>query len=419
VIKKVVGILTLIIFITTLVPLNALAEETVNVEQISDKMPGDKVVIKGTTNLDEVTIKILRPNGTIMYVNVIKGTENGDFEDVITLPGDAPVGRYTVIVGKGNITAIEYFDVIKETIPELEAIELDVDEVFLKEGETYQLKVKARYSDGTEKDITEEASYESSNTKVVTVIGKGKIKAISAGNAVITIKYQGKEVTCEVKVLKESTGSGGGSSRPKEPKEPKEPEEPEEPPIKKAFEDIEDYPWAKEAIETLATLGIIKGTSETTFEPGKNITRAEFITLLVRAFNLENMGEIDSNFDDVEQHMYYYGPIGIAKKLGIVKGVGNNKFKPDAHITREDMMVMVARALELTKKVTITGTFNDISRFNDASQVSDYAIESVATLVREGIIIGNPDNTINPKSYATRAETAVMLYRILNKYQII
>jgi len=328
VIKKVVGILTLIIFITTLVPLNALAEETVNVEQISDKMPGDKVVIKGTTNLDEVTIKILRPNGTIMYVNVIKGTENGDFEDVITLPGDAPVGRYTVIVGKGNITAIEYFDVIKETIPELEAIELDVDEVFLKEGETYRLIVKAKYSDGTEKDITEEASYESSNTKVVTVIGKGKIKAISAGNAVITIKYQGKEVTCEVKVLKESTGSGGGSSRPKEPKEPKEPEEPEEPPIKKAFEDIEDYPWAKEAIETLATLGIIKGTSETTFEPGKNITRAEFITLLVRAFNLENMGEIDSNFDDVEQHMYYYGPIGIAKKLGIVKGVGNNKFNP-------------------------------------------------------------------------------------------
>lgn len=376
-IKKVVGILTLIIFITTLVPLNALAEETVNVEQISDKMPGDKVVIKGTTNLDEVTIKILRPNGTIMYVNVIKGTENGDFEDVITLPGDAPVGRYTVIVGKGNITAIEYFDVIKETIPELEAIELDVDEVFLKGGETYRLIVKAKYSDGTEKDITEEASYESSNTKVVTVIGKGKIKAISAGNAVITIKYQGKEVTCEVKVLKESTGSGGGSSRPKEPKEPKEPEEPEEPPIKKAFEDIEDYPWAKEAIETLATLGIIKGTSETTFEPGKNITRAEFITLLVRAFNLENMGEIDSNFDDVEQHMYYYGPIGIAKKLGIVKGVGNNKFNPDAQITREDMMVMVARALELTKKVTITGTFNDISRFNDASQVSDYAIESV------------------------------------------
>ncbi|HHY41470.1 MAG TPA: S-layer homology domain-containing protein, partial [Thermoanaerobacterales bacterium] len=83
-IKKVVGIITLIIFITTLLPLNALAEERVNLEQISDKMPGDQVIIKGTTNLDEVTVKILRPNGTIMYVNVIKGTENGDFEDVIT-----------------------------------------------------------------------------------------------------------------------------------------------------------------------------------------------------------------------------------------------------------------------------------------------------------------------------------------------
>ena len=114
--------------------------------------------------------------------------------------------------------------------------------------------------------------------------------------------------------------------------------------------------------------------------------------------------------------MYYYEPIGIAKKLGIVQGIGANKFNPSGQITREDLMVMVARALILSNKVTTTGTYDDISKFNDVSQVSDYAVESIALLVREGIIIGNPDNTINPKGNATRAETAVILYRVYLKY---
>lgn len=207
-------------------------------------------------------------------------------------------------------------------------------------------------------------------------------------------------------------GGGGGSSKPKE-----EPEEPT--PVKKTFEDIDDYPWAKEAIETLATLGIIQGTSETTFDPGSNITRADFITLLVRMLKMFDMvpdDGSDSNFDDVQEGMYYYEPIGIAKKLGIVQGIGANKFNPSGQITREDLMVMVARALKIANKITTTGSYADISRFNDASEVADYAVESIAILVKEGIIVGNPNNTINPKGNATRAETAVILYRVYLKY---
>jgi len=79
-------------------------------------------------------------------------------------------------------------------------------------------------------------------------------------------------------------------------------------------------------------------------------------------------------------------------------------------------MVMVARALKIANKITTTGSYADISRFNDASEVADYAVESIAILVKEGIIVGNPNNTINPKGNATRAETAVILYRVYLKY---
>jgi hypothetical protein len=302
-------------------------DPAVSLEVIRDKKPGEKVVIAGNTDLAEVTVKVIRPSGSVMYINVLKVTE-GKFSDGFTLPGDAETGEYTVVVGQGDI------------------------------------------------------------------VGKVNFK----------VKDTGEEPG--------GPGGGGGPSKPKE-----EPEEPT--PVKKTFEDIDDYPWAKEAIETLATLGIIQGTSETTFDPSSNITRADFITLLVRMLKLFELipeEEFGETFDDVEEGMYYYEPIGIAYKLGIVKGIGANKFNPSGQITREDLMVMVARALILSNKVTTTGTYDDISKFNDVSQVSDYAVESIALLVREGIIIGNPDNTINPKGNATRAETAVILYRVYMKY---
>ena len=326
--KKLVSIVALILILSMLLPLCAMAaDDPVRLEEISERKPGQNVKIEGSTDLAEVTVKVIRPSGSVMYINVLKVTE-GKFSDGFTLPGDAETGEYTVVVGQGDI------------------------------------------------------------------VGKVNFK----------VKDSGEEPG--------GPGGGGGSSKPKE-----EPEEPT--PVKKTFEDIDDYPWAKEAIETLATLGIIQGTSETTFDPSSNITRADFITLLVRMLKLFELipeEEFGETFDDVEEGMYYYEPIGIAYKLGIVKGIGANKFNPSGQITREDLMVMVARALILSNKVTTTGTYDDISKFNDVSQVSDYAVESIALLVREGIIIGNPDNTINPKGNATRAETAVILYRVYLKY---
>ncbi|AEE90938.1 Ig domain protein group 2 domain protein [Tepidanaerobacter acetatoxydans Re1] len=407
--KRMTSILTLIILLTTLMPFKAIAADTITLEDIHNKRPGDQITIKGTTNLGEVTVKVLRPNKTVLYVNVLTGSP---FEDNFTLPEDTPEGKYTLIVGQGDIIDTKEFNVTKETIePTLTMIRLDQTKYTLKIGQTKQLQVIAAYSDGSEQDITDKAQYKTSDSSVATVTDKGIITAKTVGETIITATYQGKTATCEVKVTKK-TSSGGGSNKTEQTEE----KEPEPTPSKKTFNDITDYPWAKEAIETLASQGIIKGTTENTFEPGKNITRADFITLLVRALNLKT--DIDTNFDDIEPGTYYYEPLGIAKKLGIAQGIGYNKFNPQAQISRQDMMVIVARALKTTNKISTTGTFEDISTFADAGEVSSYAIEGVATLIKEGIIQGSTGNMINPKGNATRAETAVIIYRIYTKYNL-
>ena len=179
----------------------------------------------------------------------------------------------------------------------------------------------------------------------------------------------------------------------------------------KTFTDLTGFEWARMQIEALTALGIIKGTSETTFSPGMNITRADFICLLVRS--LEFTADVDSNFIDVSLSDYFYEEVGIARKLGITLGVGNNRFKPRENITRQDIMVLVSRALKM-KGILPDEQVSDLSMFSDSGEVAPYALNSVAQLVREGIILGNKGRVF-PRGTATRAETAVIMYRILHR----
>lgn len=181
--------------------------------------------------------------------------------------------------------------------------------------------------------------------------------------------------------------------------------------VKKTFEDLKGVEWAAKPIEVLASKGAIAGTSQTTYSPRDNITRADFLCILVRALGLD--AEFTSNFDDVKPADHFYREVVIAKALGIASGIGDNKFDPRAKITRQDMMVLAARTLAYTGKLELTGTAADLSEFMDAQEVSSYAIESAATLVKEGLIFGS-NNKIHPKENTTRAEAAAIIYRLYN-----
>ncbi|MFD0697467.1 S-layer homology domain-containing protein [Paenibacillus sp. GCM10027628] len=180
----------------------------------------------------------------------------------------------------------------------------------------------------------------------------------------------------------------------------------------KSFHDLTGYDWAKEAIDILSSQGVINGTSDTTFKPGEKITRADFVIMLVRGLKLK--ADFTMNFNDVDSTVYFYEALGIAKKLGIVTGVDGEQFNPREMISREDMMVIVDRALEAAGKSMSGESKNDLINFSDGSDISSYAVQSATKLIKAGIIQGY-ENLIQPKGNMTRAEAAVVLYRISSK----
>ncbi len=184
--------------------------------------------------------------------------------------------------------------------------------------------------------------------------------------------------------------------------------------VKESFEDLDGVAWAKKPIEVLASKGILRGITEGKYAPEANITRADFLCFLVRTLGVE--AKADGNFDDIKNDAYYYKELAIAKKLGITYGTGNNKFSPNASITRQDMMVLTERALRMLNKLKIQGTASDLDKFSDKSLIAPYALDSMATVVKEGLIVGD-FHVINPGGNTTRASAAVFLYKIYNKYQ--
>src|SRR5690606_32172945 len=179
--------------------------------------------------------------------------------------------------------------------------------------------------------------------------------------------------------------------------------------VVKTFDDLAGLPWAKGAIEALASRGVIAGVSETSFNPSANIKRADFIALLVRALELEDSGEAVTMFDDVKETDYFYREVKVAKQLGIASGVGGNRFDPNGSITRQDMMVLADRALAAAGKALPAG--DGLDRFPDAGDAAAYARASAGKLVAAGIVSGM-DGKLAPREHLTRAQAAVILYQL-------
>ncbi|WP_240416348.1 Ig-like domain-containing protein [Paenibacillus periandrae] len=303
-------------------------------------------------------------------------------------------------------------------------VSLEPSELNLLAGQTAVLKATVAPDDTSSKALV----WSTSDASVATVNDDGTVTAVNRGNAVITAAAQDGSLAAGTAVVtvryrsNSSSGSGSSSSsgttvvttptdtpadETKQPEQQPESTASQQP----IFKDLTGYSWAQEAIQALASKGIVNGTSDQTFDPGKNISRADILTMLVRALGLK--AAFTSNFDDVKKDDYFYEALGISKALGITNGVDDNKYLPSEAISRQDLMVLIARALNTTQHVIAKGTINDLKAFKDASSIADYAVESIASLVKAGIIEGS-DNMINPNGKATRAEVAAILFRILN-----
>lgn len=183
----------------------------------------------------------------------------------------------------------------------------------------------------------------------------------------------------------------------------------------KTFNDVTSrLSWAKEEIEVLASRTIIQGMTKDRFEPNAPITRDQFAVLLARALQLPTVS-YEGVFADVPAQLTWAAPyIEAAYRAGIVQGSGG-LFKPDDAITREQMATMLVRALAY-KNQNMQG--NESISFADELAIAPYAREHVRLAASLQLIRGTVANgklVFKPKANATRAESAVMLYRLLQQ----
>jgi len=179
-----------------------------------------------------------------------------------------------------------------------------------------------------------------------------------------------------------------------------------------SFTDVDGH-WAADAIRLMEERGIAKGMTETEFAPEGTITRAQFATLLVRVLGLELAGEADT-FADVATGAWYRNYVIAAYRSGLVNGMGDRSFAPEANITREQMAVMIMRALKALENSDFSNIATDMGqRFADQSGIAVWALRSVLIANDMGIINGMTEDTFAPAENATRAQAIVMLMRLL------
>lgn len=176
-----------------------------------------------------------------------------------------------------------------------------------------------------------------------------------------------------------------------------------------SFKDTVQWTWAADAIQGLAAKEIVQGNGAGQFNPGSQVTRAEFAAMLANALDLEGSAEI-SSFKDVGEDSWYTEPIRRAVKAGIVLGKSDGSFGVNESITRQEMAVMLDRAVRYAQ---IPIESSAVVPFADQDAISGYAKPAVAEMRKGGLIQGM-DGKFEPAGSATRAQAATVVYRLLN-----
>ncbi len=174
------------------------------------------------------------------------------------------------------------------------------------------------------------------------------------------------------------------------------------------FTDVAEGACYYDAVLALAEQGIINGMTETTFCPDNQLTRAQVVTMLYR---MAGTPETDAAaaFADVPEGAYYADALAWAVETGVTEGVSETEFAPDMDVTREQFVTFLYRFAALEGQAD--GEPADLSAFQDAALVADWAQEAMAWAVGQGIVEGVTEDTIVPQGTATRAQAVTMLYR--------
>ena len=175
------------------------------------------------------------------------------------------------------------------------------------------------------------------------------------------------------------------------------------------FTDVADSDWFYDPVCFVFENGLMTGTSADTFEPNTSLSRAMLVAVLHR---LEGSPEANGgDFTDVAEGDWYAQAVNWAASVGVVNGFDDGTFQPNTAITREQLAAIL-RNYAAYKGLDVS-TSGDLSTYTDATNVSDWAKESVEWVVGSGLIGGYEDSTLRPQGTTTRAEVASVLQRYL------
>ena len=270
-----------------------------------------------------------------------------------------------------------------------------------------------KYKDYFDIDASVRAKYESFN-----LADKGKVlrkiynqNYAKASELVADFKTAVERVaageennTPPIIIVPNGTQTGGGNSSPGGMSAPTPTAAPES-----TFRDLPSSHWAYGYVKALAEKNVINGYDDGTFRPSNNVTREEFVKMIISATGMLQAGA-ECEFSDVPAGAWYYEYVASAYAKEIVSGMDEGAFGIGTNITRQDVAVIAARIIKRLKG-TVPETVE--STLTDIDTVSDYATDSVKLLNGMGIINGYDDGSFMPKNTLTRAEAAAIISRLI------
>ncbi|MBY9079200.1 S-layer homology domain-containing protein [Paenibacillus sp. HN-1] len=312
------------------------------------------------------------------------------------------------------------------TLKSLSSLSASPNTLSVLTGETASAAITAMYSDLSQTDVTTSVTWSVQNPAIASVSG-GTITGLQAGSTVVTAVY-GTQST-DISVTVTGTTTSGTVSPPANPANPGTPTPPAQ--ETKAFYDLVDSNrlaafiqdalaagksatfqdaashWASKDISSAAKLGIINGYPDGSFRPDASITRAEFSTLVVKAFALR-LGSGTNSFRDI-QTSWARESIEILASYGVINGYSDGTFRADRKITRAEMVAMISKILILQdSKSGEAHTFVDVAPQHWANKIIEEATNA-------GIIQGKDQNHFAPEDNLTRAEALTVIMRMLRQ----
>lgn len=402
--------------------------------EYDEYMRGESIYIYGQSNV-HVTMGLYYPEhygSTAKYVLTYSPTElsEGIKLDLGTEEKLWPEGLWTIVFQNGDASEVLEFT-LSETVDRSEEPTDDpfddgmanpnkpnkpsgngTAQVVLITPEKTKLTLAAGESEKINIQTTASSlSLEIEDKEVLDASLSGKtltVTALKAGTSTIWVKSSNNYANIKVTV---TPAVEKPTEEPTEPPTEEPTEEPTEPPTEEVnpFADLPDNHWAKASILSLYNKGIVNGMDSDTFAPDEFVTRAQFVTMLTKAFELD-MKSADSPFNDVSEDAWYFKAVMTAYENAITQGDYAGNFNPDDLVTRQDMATLAHRT---AVSVGMILPMTDVIPFADHTSIKDYAIEAVYAMRSASVIKGMTATTFEPLGNATRAQAAHIIANLL------